>query len=232
MDNTKQRIMECCIKEVIENDLKTITMDSIAKKLAISKKTIYEHFNNKEMLIEDTLLFYSNFLISFVKEDAKNYDNPFMQLLQTTLHLIYYVGKVSIAKKQSILRTYPQIAKKTTTGNYEFITKFIIPLIKKSQKEEYITNQFTPEYILALLFAHKLEYHPIEKIELIGKTYNYNSLSIMRIFVMIKGLSTHKGEEEMNKLRIQFSDSNPEDLKKEFEKIIENFTVESNNKTI
>lgn len=61
MDNTKQRIMECCIKEVIENDLKTITMDSIAKKLAISKKTIYEHFNNKEMLIEDTLLFYSNF---------------------------------------------------------------------------------------------------------------------------------------------------------------------------
>lgn len=224
--------MECCIKEVIGNDLKTITMDSIAKKLAISKKTIYEHFNNKEMLIEDTLLFYSNSLTEFVKEDSQNYDNPFMKILKTTANLIYYISKVSIAKKQSIMRSYPQIAKKIGAEHVEFIKSFAIPLIKQSQKEEYITDKFTPEHILALLFAHKVDEEPIEKVELLGKTYSYNSISIMRIFLIIKGLATHKGEEEMNKLNVQFSGKNSEDMKKDFEEIIENFSLESNNKTI
>lgn len=54
----KEKIIEATIEEFNEKNLK-FTMDDIAKKLCISKKTIYDLFKNKEALFFEVIDHYS-----------------------------------------------------------------------------------------------------------------------------------------------------------------------------
>src|SRR5204863_3766378 len=58
IDNEPNAMREKIIKKAGELFLKvgfkSITMDDIAREMGISKKTIYKHFENKELLIEAT----------------------------------------------------------------------------------------------------------------------------------------------------------------------------------
>lgn len=52
----KVKIIEASIDEINENGLK-FTMDKLAKRLVMSKKTIYKYFENKEKLWISIFLF-------------------------------------------------------------------------------------------------------------------------------------------------------------------------------
>ncbi|AET57200.1 TetR/AcrR family transcriptional regulator [Paenibacillus terrae] len=47
----KERILEAFVEEAHESGLK-FTMDDLAKRLAISKRTLYEHFSSKTLILE------------------------------------------------------------------------------------------------------------------------------------------------------------------------------------
>ena len=48
----KEEIVEQAIRLFLQYGFKSITMDEIAQQMHISKKTIYAHFSNKEVLVE------------------------------------------------------------------------------------------------------------------------------------------------------------------------------------
>lgn len=50
----KVKIIEASIDEINENGLK-FTMDKLAKRLVMSKKTIYKYFENKEKLLDEVV---------------------------------------------------------------------------------------------------------------------------------------------------------------------------------
>src|SRR6478609_10581745 len=50
----REKIVKKAGELFIKVGFKSITMDDIAKEMGISKKTIYKHFENKELLIEAT----------------------------------------------------------------------------------------------------------------------------------------------------------------------------------
>ncbi len=53
----RERLILATMEEVMKKNLK-FTMDDLAKKLTISKKTIYQEFNNKEDLISEAVDYY------------------------------------------------------------------------------------------------------------------------------------------------------------------------------
>ena len=52
----KERIIESAMQAFKTHGIKCITMDDIAASLGISKRTLYEVFANKEMLLEECIL--------------------------------------------------------------------------------------------------------------------------------------------------------------------------------
>jgi len=53
---TREKILNAAGNLFIREGLKSITMDTIALKLGVSKRTIYENFTSKEELIREFLL--------------------------------------------------------------------------------------------------------------------------------------------------------------------------------
>ena len=52
----REKIIHNASELFITYGFKSVTMDDIANKLGISKKTIYQHFENKTKLVEATTL--------------------------------------------------------------------------------------------------------------------------------------------------------------------------------
>lgn len=55
MDDIKKKIIATASRQFEKNGCKRITMDDIAHELGISKRTLYEHFSNKEELLRACL---------------------------------------------------------------------------------------------------------------------------------------------------------------------------------
>ena len=53
--NMKGKILTAARKLFLKFGYRTATMDDIAEDLGISKKTLYEHYNSKNKLIEDVV---------------------------------------------------------------------------------------------------------------------------------------------------------------------------------
>ena len=56
--STKERIIEHAALQFLNNGIKNITMDELAEQLGMSKRTIYELFQNKEELIMESLKYF------------------------------------------------------------------------------------------------------------------------------------------------------------------------------
>ena len=67
----RNKILETSSDKFIQFGFKSITMDDIATTLTISKKTIYEHFDNKTDLVDACVDFVfdeiDKFFIGFMK---------------------------------------------------------------------------------------------------------------------------------------------------------------------
>jgi AcrR family transcriptional regulator len=111
MEEKRKRLIDIAIQLFINHGIISVTMDELAKTAGMSKKTVYQYFDNKEILIEavvDQLIGQSKSIISS-NIDAS--DNPVQELvLQRGLfqHLItlrYLFNDLMLKRYPRVLRT-------------------------------------------------------------------------------------------------------------------------------
>src|SRR6478736_3360082 len=54
------KILSVAIELFSQYGFKTITMDDIARRAGISKKTLYQHFANKQEVVNESVMWYKN----------------------------------------------------------------------------------------------------------------------------------------------------------------------------
>ncbi len=94
------KIMQSALELFRQYGFKSVTMDDVAHRSGISKKTLYQHFDNKNAIVGDTMLFYkegmrcqcdsimhaaSNAVEAFVKIKV-HFDNVYKELNPIALH--------------------------------------------------------------------------------------------------------------------------------------------------
>jgi len=92
--------MQSALELFRQYGFKSVTMDDVAHRSGISKKTLYQHFDNKNAIVGDTMLFYkegmrcqcdsimhaaSNAVEAFVKIKV-HFDNVYKELNPIALH--------------------------------------------------------------------------------------------------------------------------------------------------
>ncbi|MGW8959134.1 TetR/AcrR family transcriptional regulator [Paenibacillus sp. NPDC055715] len=106
----QERILEAFVEEVHESGLK-FTMDDLAKRLAISKRTLYENFSSKTLILE-TLIERTS--IDMIKKNEQIIGNDQLSLLE---------------KIRQSIRIMPQY--------YEFYDLRILDQLKKYYPEQW-----------------------------------------------------------------------------------------------
>jgi AcrR family transcriptional regulator len=117
---TKELIIDTATKSFLQNGVKSVTMDKIVKDLHTSKRTIYNHFNDKIDLLRDCLTYYHN----TVKEEneaiiqsSENVLEAMGKLHQKIVHRSYHVNPTFFS---DVMAYYPGLLHESyrNTGNY------------------------------------------------------------------------------------------------------------------
>ena len=184
----RNRILKAAMTEFLHKGVKSVKMDNIANTLAISKRTLYEIYSNKEEL-----------LLEAVRIHEQEFND----------HMLQY----SLDKNHNVMDIIIEFYKKKLLAIADVSPLFLVELRKYKQVVEYLERMNAERHNNALLFFRRgvkegffrsdLNFDIILKTSSASVNYametqmykNYSITAIMHntIFLYLRGICTTKG---------------------------------------
>lgn len=189
----RNRILKAAMTEFLHKGVKSVKMDDIANTLAISKRTLYEIYSNKEEL-----------LLEAVRIHEQEFND----------HMLQY----SLDKNHNVMDIIIEFYKKKLLSVADVSPLFLVELRKYKQVVEYLERMNAERHNNALLFFRRgvkegffrsdLNFDIILKTSSASVNYametqmykNYSITAIMHntIFLYLRGICTTKGIKELD----------------------------------
>lgn len=196
-------VREKIIKEAAElffvMGVKKVKMDDIAQKLKISKRTIYEHFKDKDSLIRETIQMnqsQQNSNNDKILRESENTIAAVLGLLRNGSEILAVINPDYFTDLQ---RLYPKIWKehieKSKVHSYNLILEFL-----KKGKKEGIYRKDINEKIISIILIEQLNMLSDQNI------FPSGEFSIVEVYEniiinMTRGAATSRGLELLEKYR-------------------------------
>lgn len=194
------KTLEKVSKLFVEYGAKAVTMDDIAKALRISKKTLYENYKNKEVLIEETLAY----RIEKVLRKMKTLDEENQNAVERMFARDEEIEKMSQTNNsihlKQLMKYYPDIFNKHMLYFSEKLSEILIHNIHRGRKQGLYREDFDENFYAKQFFHLTMSYDasPYFKTEYLSrKEYQRNTL-----FFYMNSITTEKGRQYMNTLDI------------------------------
>lgn len=194
-DNIKKNITGTALKMFLEKGIKDVKMDDIASVLSISKRTIYELYNDKEQLLYESVKLNGEIM----RKEAKKRIREAKNVLEIVLGLysIYFERLKSVNKKFfTEIEKYPNIYRHNKDREAKNYKRFIAWM--ESGREEGLFRKDANFEIL--LYILRRDLNTIFKVNTRNEEnelakYTPEELGRTLILFYLRGISTPKGQE-------------------------------------
>lgn len=162
----KNKFLEKALALFLENGAKTLTMDDIAREFGMSKRTIYQHYKNKEELLNSVLDFHTDMVISKLKAitEIENLNSVEKMLIRDE-----DLQKLSNNQKSIFIRQvkkyYSNLSKKNAIKAYEKLKTIFISNIEQGQKEGLYRKNIDVEVVVKMVIVLMFSYDESPLIE-------------------------------------------------------------------
>ena len=192
----KELILEKTRELFLTIGFKSVTMDQIAFDMGISKKTIYNFFENKNELVKAVTSYMFNSITKGVTEIKKNSDNPINELYDINLFLIKYLKKESVSPLYQLEKYYPLIHKEINKKQFDFITKSTTGSLNNGIKLGLFRKDIKIDFISRLYFKGMIGIRDLDTFPL--DLYDPVSLKIDFIEYHLRAIVTENGLKKLN----------------------------------
>lgn len=129
----KEKIINISKDLFLELGFKTVTMDDIANKMGISKKTIYSHFSNKTELVSSTI----NYIFEEVAKEAEiiygSQENPVLEFFLIRDYITATLAKQNPIARYQLEKFYPDIFREIQLKQLELMIRCITENINRGK---------------------------------------------------------------------------------------------------
>ncbi len=198
---TRDKILNGAVELFMKYGLRSISMDDIARHLTVSKKTLYQHFADKEDLI--TLV-----LESHIEESQKQYEgitrnstNAIEELAQISQCLRKDMAETNPSVLFDLQKFHPKAWEVWINHKNKYIRESVVRNIKQGIEEGYFRSEVNAEVLAAI------------RIELISmgfdqtifpqSTFNLAEVQSQIFDHFVYGLCTDKGKKLYQKHKEQ-----------------------------
>ena len=196
---TKKKLQKQIVKNAhelfIENGIKDVKMDDIAAELSISKRTIYELFNDKEQLLHEVLKFQNKRMYESGKEIIRN-SSHVLEIILKLYNLHFKLLKRVNSKFFSELNKYPEICKEKQDKEKRNTKKFCAWM--EMGRQQGLFREDADFNILTFILKRDLTTIIEVKMQT-GHTelsdYTPDELGRKLILFYLRGISTPKGQQ-------------------------------------
>ena len=107
------QILEGGFDSVVDTGVRAFTVESLAKRLAMSKKTIYKFFPTKENLIRSIMRFVFTQIDAAFNKVMVDEPNPAVQFIKIMETIAKFAGRVPVDKIAELKSLHPEIWKES-----------------------------------------------------------------------------------------------------------------------
>ncbi|PRP67961.1 TetR/AcrR family transcriptional regulator [Nonlabens agnitus] len=123
---TKELILTESLDMFINHGFKSVTMDEIANKMGMSKKTLYTHYKNKSELVAATSLHMCHHICNGVEKISTCEDrNPIEELYEIKSYVMRELKGDNTSSIYQLQKYYPEIHKLVNKQMYDFMDNCI-----------------------------------------------------------------------------------------------------------
>lgn len=127
----KEKILHKATDLFLTYGAKSVTMDDIAKELAISKKTIYTFFSTKTKLVEATTNFIFNKINSEITTICSAGQNPIKELFMVESLVLEHLKNEETSPQYQLQKYYPDLYDSIKQKQFDSINECISKNLKK-----------------------------------------------------------------------------------------------------
>ena len=188
-------VIETAHQMFIEHGIKDVKMDDIAARLSISKRTIYELFNDKEQLLREVLNLQNEKMRENGKEIIRN-SQHILEIILKLYNLHFELLKKVNSKFFAELNKYPEICKEKQSKEKQNAKKFNAWM--EMGRQQGLFREDADFDIL--IFILKRDLATILEVKMQTghsdlKKYTPDELGRKLILFYLRGISTPKGQE-------------------------------------
>lgn len=188
------RILETAMRSFAEKGIRAVKMDDVAAQLGISKRTLYEVFENKELLLFEGVKEFHAHRSEDIKAQTERCKNV-MEIL-----LVVYKAKVEDFRQTNPqfyvdLVKYPKVSRFLNQENQKR-RKSVVKFLERGIYEGYFREEMNHELVSKLLDALG-KYIMMNQLY---RQYSIEEIMMNTVFVSLRGICTEKGLKAMEKL--------------------------------
>lgn len=196
---TKDKILEGAMALFMKYGVRSVTMDDIARHLGISKKTLYQHFADKDDLVY-------KMSETFLQKNFKRYES----IAQASKNSIEELSQISVCMKQDLEQLNPSVLfdlqkyhpkawSLWQSHKARVITQSVIQNIRKGIEEGFYRSDINPETmaiarVMLIEGAFDPEKFPRDK-------FNFVNVQTQLSELFVNGLCTEKGKKLYQKFK-------------------------------
>ncbi|KAA2244875.1 TetR/AcrR family transcriptional regulator [Chitinophaga agrisoli] len=131
----QERILETALRLFRTYGIKSVTMFDIARECGISKKTVYEHFADKEALIKEGVNALLNGLQQQLEQCRDGEPNAIAEMIQTTHQMEVLARTMNPLMMHEVKKYHPEVSQAVEDFKRERVFKGIRGNLERGVKE-------------------------------------------------------------------------------------------------
>lgn len=196
----EKEIIKATLPLFLKIGFKNVTMDDVARNMSISKKTIYEHFENKKALIEaavNTLILNVGHEVEVIQKAA---ENPIAAIYKVKTMVLQYLRDEENSPQIQLQKYYPEIYQKFKFKEFDLLGNHFRSSLQQGIEMNLFRQDIDIDFISRIYFSGLRN---IRDIQLFPRT-QFQIEELMGLFFEyhLRGISTDKGITLLNQYKL------------------------------
>ena len=187
----KEDILKTAAELFLTYGFKSVTMDDIANAMGISKKTVYQHFENKNDLVEETTLFMFKLISEGIEDIRKEERNPIEEIFEIKRFLMRNLKDEKSSPQYQLEKYYPKIYKDIKEKQFCVMEDCVACNLERGVKNGLYRDSINVEFISKIYFICMMALKDKELFPL----NNFSMRNLMNNYLEyhLRGICTPKG---------------------------------------
>ncbi len=196
-ESLRARVVKEASQEFIKKGIKSVRMDDIAALLTISKRTLYEVFNDKEELLYDCVIYLHNKKKQKMEEAIKGADNIMeivLRSFQFHINMLKTISPDFIFEVRKYSRIQQYIANERDQNSQE-----VVEFFQKGVEQGFFRSDINYELLIDW-FRYQGDFMSMSDIY---QKFPLEEIFKTMMYVNMRGISTEKGLKILNDFKKQ-----------------------------
>lgn len=201
MTNTQQqeRIIDCARSLFFKYGIKSVTMDQIAAETGMSKKTLYESFEDKDAIVNSLSVTECKCHLEEMGNFKKNASNAIEEIFLCMSYMSKSFSRINPILFYEMQKLYPKAWKEFRHFKEQIVHDFIVENFKQGVKEGLYREELKIKVLARLRLAEmelafSTDTFPTDK-------FDPREVQVILLDHFMHGISTLKGYKLINKIK-------------------------------